>query len=77
MPGLCEVIRHEHNGLVCDVESPDSLAQAVARVASDPSLRDRLGANARDLVIREFDISTCTNRLQAFFAETEVQHASA
>jgi glycosyltransferase involved in cell wall biosynthesis len=44
--GLAEVLRHEETGLLVDVGDGDGLAQALARLASDPVLARRLGAAA-------------------------------
>jgi len=69
LPGLCEVVCHEHNGLVCEPENPDSLARAILRLANDAALSARLGANARATVKRDFDAATCVRRVRAFFDE--------
>jgi len=71
LPGLCEVVRHERNGLVCEPDDPDSLAQAVLRLANDPALSARLGATARATVERDFDAATCVRRVRAFFDEAQ------
>ena len=44
--GLAEVLRHEETGLLVDVGDGDGLAQALARLASDPVLARRLGTAA-------------------------------
>lgn len=41
-----EIIRHEDNGLLVDVESPTQIACAIERIAGDAALRDALSANA-------------------------------
>ena len=44
------LVRHERNGLVVPQRDPDALAEAIRRLAGDPELRARLGANgARDV----------------------------
>lgn len=53
--GLSESVKHEHNGLICPPEQPDSLSQAIARLFNDPSLYNRLSANARDSVSHLLD----------------------
>jgi glycosyltransferase involved in cell wall biosynthesis/GT2 family glycosyltransferase len=55
-----EIIQHEVNGLIVPVEDPDAMAQQLARLWKDRSLRERLGENARarfqqqDLTIERF-----------------------
>jgi glycosyltransferase involved in cell wall biosynthesis len=41
--GVPFIVRHEENGLHIPVDDPASLAQAILRLAGDPSLRQRLG----------------------------------
>lgn len=41
-PGICDVVEHEHNGLLTPVGKPAELAEAIRRLAGDPQLRDRL-----------------------------------
>ena len=43
--GIPEIIQHDYNGLLVPVGSPEDLAQAIARLASDPALRLRLQVN--------------------------------
>ncbi len=46
-PGIREVLTHERDALLVPVGDPSSLADALVRLASDQSLRARLGASAR------------------------------
>ncbi len=41
-PGIRDVVRHEHNGLLVPVGQPDALAMAIARMAVEDALRQRL-----------------------------------
>lgn len=50
--GLGELVDHEVTGLVVDAGDVLALAGAVDRLASDPALRDRLGAAASEAVDR-------------------------
>jgi glycosyltransferase involved in cell wall biosynthesis len=49
---LGEIIRHEENGLHFAAGDITALRQAVERLASDPGLRERLGAQAREDYLR-------------------------
>jgi glycosyltransferase involved in cell wall biosynthesis len=46
-PNLMEVLRDGDDALLFDPRTPDALQNALARLAGDPALRGRLGANAR------------------------------
>jgi len=50
LPGVCELITHEHNGLLFEPGDTDALAQHLLRLAGDPALRLRLGSAARQTV---------------------------
>jgi glycosyltransferase involved in cell wall biosynthesis len=52
--GLPEIIEHEVNGLVVEPERPSEISDALIRLFEDPSLRRRLGANARKRAIEHF-----------------------
>jgi glycosyltransferase involved in cell wall biosynthesis len=52
--GAVDSVRDGRTGLLVDVDAPEQLAAAVARLLDDAGLRARLGAAARDWVVRDF-----------------------
>lgn len=48
--GLSESVKQEENGLICPPDQPDSLGEAMVRLFDNPTLYNRLSANARDSV---------------------------
>jgi glycosyltransferase involved in cell wall biosynthesis len=46
-PGPLEVVEDGRSGLVVPTDDPDALARAMERLATDPALRHRMGAEAR------------------------------
>ena len=50
--GVPELVRHDANGLLVDVDDPGALADALVRVLSDGALAARLAAAARPSVAR-------------------------
>jgi glycosyltransferase involved in cell wall biosynthesis len=52
--GAVDAVRDGETGLLVDVDAPDQLADAVERLLDDPGLRSRLGAAAREWVVRDF-----------------------
>lgn len=46
-PNIREVLQHEVNALLFDVNDPQSFLRAIARLAADAALRNRLGVAAR------------------------------
>lgn len=51
-PNLREVLHHDATALLFDPADPDAMWRAVVRLATAPSLRQRLGAAARAEVLR-------------------------
>jgi len=55
--GLAEVVLHEETGLLVPPADPDALALALGRLATDPTLRARLGAAGRDHVRARYTLA--------------------
>lgn len=53
--GVSWVSRHEESGLTVPVDDPVALADAASRLLTEPALRDRLAAGARNRAALEFD----------------------
>jgi glycosyltransferase involved in cell wall biosynthesis len=60
--GVSWVSRHEETGLTVPVDDPIALAESANRLLTEPGLRDRLAAAARERAIREFDHRTMAER---------------
>ncbi len=64
-PGVTEAVEHEVSGLCFEPGDAGSLADAIARLASDDALRLRLGREARTWVEEHFMLSRNTASLAA------------
>ena len=53
--GVAWVSRHEETGLTVPVDDAAALARAANRLLTEPGLRERLAAGARERAVREFD----------------------
>lgn len=53
-----ELIRHGENGLLVDFFNPDALADAVAQALQNRSELQALRANARDQIVRQYDLAS-------------------
>jgi glycosyltransferase involved in cell wall biosynthesis len=51
---IAELIRDHENGLLVEPGDPESLARAIEILSGDESLRERLGASARQTVIASY-----------------------
>ena len=61
--GIPEAVHHERTGLLVEEHDSAGLARALARLAADPALRERLGRAGRALVATEFNIERQCERL--------------
>jgi glycosyltransferase involved in cell wall biosynthesis len=65
--GIPELIEHERSGLLVDEKDVEGLADALQRLIGDAALRERLGKNGRQKVLREFDVDKSAGQLAALF----------
>jgi glycosyltransferase involved in cell wall biosynthesis len=56
LPGCRDVVRHDVTGLIVPPRDPRRLADAIAKLANDPSRGARLGVAARNLAVTQFDL---------------------
>ena len=68
MTGIPELVKDGLNGFAVPPGDAAQLANALARLQSDPSLRRRLGAAGRAIILREFDLDANTAALAELFA---------
>ena len=54
MPGCREICRDGENGIFVPPKDPKALADAIERLVSDKTLRDKYGKRGREIVIEEF-----------------------
>ncbi len=52
--GMKDVIRHEQNGLLVPIRSPDSIVAAIECLIENRELRNRLGRSANEDALREY-----------------------
>ena len=69
--GIPEVVRNEETGLSVPQNDPMALATALKRLLTDPDLRVRLAAQARQLIESEFDIHRNAAAVRALFGTVE------
>ena len=67
--GIPELIRHEETGLLVPQRDPDALAAAIARLARDEPLRQKLAKNGRVLVESEYDIRKNAGQVAGLFQQ--------
>lgn len=68
-PGCREIVRHGENGFLVPVRDPHALATALRRLIENGSLRERLGANSREIAIKEFALGRVIAETCAMYRE--------
>jgi len=67
--GNCELVFPGENGFLYPRRDPAAAAQHLARLASDPDLRRRLGEQGRRRAVEEFGAAEFARRLENLYAE--------
>ena len=68
LPGICELIDDEHNGLLVN-NDPNAVAYQLQRLLKDPSLRQRLGHQARARYEAEFKPQVMASKMLDIYRE--------
>ena len=63
MPGCRETVTDGKNGFLVPARDADALLDAMQRLASDPSMRARMGAESRAICERRFEVGDVTRAL--------------
>lgn len=69
--GIPELVQHLHNGLLTEPDDPAELAAAVALLADQPALAQRLGRAARRSVTEQFDSERNLQHLLQLLAQPQ------
>jgi glycosyltransferase involved in cell wall biosynthesis len=67
--GVPDLIADGEHGFLVEPGDPAALAEAVTRALGDPAVAAEMGARARDLRRREFDIAVTVRRIERLYAE--------
>ena len=54
VPGCREVVRDGENGYLVPAHDPRAVAEAIKKLITDPSQRDRMGSRGREIAVQEF-----------------------
>jgi glycosyltransferase involved in cell wall biosynthesis len=77
-PNIREVLEHERTALLFPAGDPAAMWAAVERLASDPALRERLGATARaEVLARDLTWAGNARRAVALAEDSIARHAGA
>jgi glycosyltransferase involved in cell wall biosynthesis len=67
---VCEIVRHEHNGLLANFYDEEGFVTLANKVLDDPPRFRALGRAGRELVEQRYGFEVCLPPLTAFFEET-------
>jgi glycosyltransferase involved in cell wall biosynthesis len=66
--GVPEIVKDEETGILVPPRDPEALAQAMARLADDPGMRERFGSKGRSHA-RNFDADRTAQRTRDLYLE--------
>lgn len=69
VPGCREIVRAGENGFLVLPRDSESLAKAIAALFKDSSLRERMGARGREIVVNEFSMERIARDTLALYRE--------
>jgi len=69
VPGCRETVRHRHTGLLVPVRNAEALAKAIFELLEDAGLRSRLGACARESVVRDHSTERVSGKFLALYRD--------
>jgi glycosyltransferase involved in cell wall biosynthesis len=68
--GTAEVLENGKTGFLLSSRSPEEIAEAIYLLANDPSLRDRMGVDARRFVETNFSVKQYIDRIIRSYQDT-------
>lgn len=77
VPGCREVLQDGVNGLSVSPRDARNLADAIGKLARDPSLRRRMGEAGRSIVEKEFADEIVTGKILELYEHMSAEHMSA
>lgn len=67
--GLLDIVEHQHNGYLAEPYEVDDLSAGINWVLEEDSRRSQLSANARETVLRKFDILDVARQYLALYQD--------
>jgi glycosyltransferase involved in cell wall biosynthesis len=65
--GPTEIFENEKDGILIEPGNPVRLAEKVAELLNNPSLRQAMGNKAQETVIRRFSLSTTVGQMEELY----------
>ena len=62
--GIPDIVKDGENGLICEKQNPDSLADCIAKLLDDEELRVKMGSAGHEKFCREFTLDKFENRMR-------------
>lgn len=68
--GLPEVVENNTTGIIVKSESVEETAQAIEKLVLDKELREQMGKNGREFVLRNYELSFCLDKMTSIYSKT-------
>jgi glycosyltransferase involved in cell wall biosynthesis len=69
IPGINDIIVNGENGMLVPPGEPAALARAMVVLRRDPALRERLGRNARNAILKNYCERVVVDRIEGMYRE--------
>ncbi len=73
--GIPEIVKDGENGILCDIRSPEPLAEAIIKLIDDEKLRAEYGENSRELA-KNFAIEKTVERNLELYGDALRDHST-
>jgi len=67
--GILEVVQDEKDGLLSDPQKPMAMAENIIRIIRDKNLRNQLGNNAKNKIVKKYNIKEIAKRYGKLYIE--------
>ena len=67
--GTNELIRHKLTGMLTPAKDPETMAEAITTILSDPGLAEKMGTAARELVENEYNMDIMIQRYEEYYQQ--------
>lgn len=66
--GIKEIITHNNNGILIDIDNSEELANSIVKLSKDVDFRNHISKNARDSIYNKYSVDVAVDLYEKIFA---------